>query len=609
MKPFLKIILPITIVVTIFIAGSHQAFADGYFTITDYSISAVVSETNIYQVTETFDVQLTEKIHIITRTVPAVIHTKQQGADYTRHPVYIKDIQVEGCPWDVLSSETATQITMGSRNGPMEGKKHYTIRYTIDAGSDGILMFDEVLLNIIDPKLCSWIESADITVELPKPFDAECLAISPDYNGSASATDVNWHVHGNTITGRLDAPLTPLILWLKLPQGYFFSKFNYPQTDQMILTAIVLLTVAGILLFLLLGRGSRPARAVMEFNPPDGMTPAELAYIFDGHVRRHDIVCMLMHWINNKSIVIERDKTDAMLLHKRKELPGFAKEYEKELFKQIFKNGDTINKLCLKQCIAEARGSIVAMIEKDLFAESPLFSKASQAVRYCLSAVSALPVIAVLTLSFWRVEFGWPFALIAALLIGMLALWPAMSLAWMAERWRIYGPIFRARRLRKLVLVFGLFIMGFLAYEVLFSLPVLGVAAALSTLALSICAVFFSSRTHAGRERLSKALGFKDFITSVEQQKLMELVEKRPNIFFEILPYAFGLGVADKWVRHFSPPAEQSADWKKEYSQHLTLMAFSQIPKRNSLPVAHDILVSTINENVSKAITHGENVL
>ena len=38
---------------------------------------------------------------------------------------------------------------------------------------------------------------------------------------------------------------------------------------------------------------------------------------------------------------------------------------------------------------------------------------------------------------------------------------------------------------------------------------------------------------------------------TVEKDKINELVEENPNYFYDILPYAYVLGVSDKWSKKF----------------------------------------------------------
>ena len=49
----------------------------------------------------------------------------------------------------------------------------------------------------------------------------------------------------------------------------------------------------------------------------------------------------------------------------------------------------------------------------------------------------------------------------------------------------------------------------------------------------------------------SKINGFKKYIELAEKNQIEMLVEQNPNYFYDILPYAYVLGVSKKWVEKF----------------------------------------------------------
>lgn len=50
---------------------------------------------------------------------------------------------------------------------------------------------------------------------------------------------------------------------------------------------------------------------------------------------------------------------------------------------------------------------------------------------------------------------------------------------------------------------------------------------------------------------LSKINGFKSFITAADKVQIEEEVNKNPSYFYDILPYAYVLGVSDEWIKQF----------------------------------------------------------
>ena len=61
----------------------------------------------------------------------------------------------------------------------------------------------------------------------------------------------------------------------------------------------------------------------------------------------------------------------------------------------------------------------------------------------------------------------------------------------------------------------------------------------------------FLSRTSYGKEMYGKILGFKKYISLVEASELEKIVLEHPNYYYDILPYAYVLGISDIWIKRF----------------------------------------------------------
>jgi uncharacterized membrane protein len=58
-------------------------------------------------------------------------------------------------------------------------------------------------------------------------------------------------------------------------------------------------------------------------------------------------------------------------------------------------------------------------------------------------------------------------------------------------------------------------------------------------------------KTKYGEEVRGKIKGFKHYLEVAEKDQLEGLVEQNPNYFYDILPYAYVLGVSKKWIEKF----------------------------------------------------------
>ena len=73
--------------------------------------------------------------------------------------------------------------------------------------------------------------------------------------------------------------------------------------------------------------------------------------------------------------------------------------------------------------------------------------------------------------------------------------------------------------------------------------------------------IFNRKREEKATKYYERIRGFKDYIENVEKDKINELVLENPNYFYDILPYAYVLGVSDKWSKKFESIAVEPPTW------------------------------------------------
>ena len=76
-----------------------------------------------------------------------------------------------------------------------------------------------------------------------------------------------------------------------------------------------------------------------------------------------------------------------------------------------------------------------------------------------------------------------------------------------------------------------------------------------------VCLVYLPKRTKYGNEMLGKLKGFKNFLETVEKEKLESMVLENPNYFYDILPFTYVLGISDKWIEKFESISLQAPSW------------------------------------------------
>ena len=119
-----------------------------------------------------------------------------------------------------------------------------------------------------------------------------------------------------------------------------------------------------------------------------------------------------------------------------------------------------------------------------------------------------------------------------------------------------------------LLIMFGLFFGGVPWTMIMFPLfikdsiyLVIYMLGLICIFCLLACLKYLPKRTTYGNEMLGKLRGFKNFLTTVEKEKLEAMVMQNPNYFYDILPYTYVLGVSDKWIKKFESISLQAPSW------------------------------------------------
>jgi uncharacterized membrane protein len=86
------------------------------------------------------------------------------------------------------------------------------------------------------------------------------------------------------------------------------------------------------------------------------------------------------------------------------------------------------------------------------------------------------------------------------------------------------------------------------------------VAAILSGAIIAGFGWFMPARTADGAKALAGVLGFEDFLTHVEADR-MDRISQTPETFEKFLPFAMALGVEKKWVGAFQNIYSQPPSW------------------------------------------------
>lgn len=512
MKKIKRFFLPL-LALLIILSSAIPAYAEEYsqypYDITAYDIEMNVLENNTLQITERIDVHFNEYRHGIYRVIPTTSTIKRADGTTGTIKALVKHVKVN----DNFSTELGGgeyTLKIGDEDRTVIGNKSYTITYDYVMGQDINSGFDELYYNIIGNGWETTISNVTFTINMPKDFDPALLGFSTGEYGTVGTNDVPYEVKENTITGRVTEPLNAyesVTIRLQLPEGYFsFNAFAYYAkiAAMPIISLIVLIVV--IVLWSKFGKDKKVVE-VVEFYPPEGMSSADVAYWKKGMVANDDLIGLLIELANEGYLELE-DVDEKRFVGKKEKtkITLLADSYRgTDQAKRDFFNG--LKKYSTDNVVYDDDLSNVFYETLTDIASSYNSSKSHGKV-------------------FDPKSMG-------MMLLGILISIASIILNVFIMTNIISGPIRT---------------FAFIA------------SAVISVISL-ILAFFIRRRTDEGHEKLQKIKGFEMFLETAEKEKLEALVEGDPQYFYGILPYAYVLGVTDKWIGKFKDIAYQPATW------------------------------------------------
>lgn len=548
-----------------FFLFSLNCYANDY-DITKYDVEIVVDEHNKYSIKENIDTYFNVSKHGIVRRIPLYNNIIRQDGTRERNRVLISNVHVNE---EFASSRENNNyvLKIGSADKTINGKHSYTISYDYDIGLDKNNKYDELYFNIIGTNWDTDISNVTFKITMPKEFDASKLGFSYGEYGESNTDNISYDVDGNVITGSFDGTLLAgegLNVRLELPEGYFIRK---SVSSSLLECWYYIIPILGVLISYLIwkkyGKDDQVVD-VVSFYPPENMNSLDVAFAKKGSVNSNDAVSLLVYLASKGYIKIVEDKKSKsrFTIQKVKEYDGNNKEEElffRGLFKKVW---DSISSDELNESFYLTINSILTK-KNSTANRKEIFNNKSSNKRYILF----LFMLITSSLSTIIPALGYKlsdviFSIIICNLIGIVAL-------------IIVGIIYDNNCTKKglnSALGFAFFfvlalavanftIIGFeyIYYDIVYLIGF--ILCMVCTYLIYFFYLIVTKRTEYGNKVLGEVNGFKKFLETAEKDKLESLVHDDPSYFYNILPYAYVLGVSDAWIKQFEGIAIAPPDW------------------------------------------------
>jgi uncharacterized membrane protein len=477
--------------------------AQEYFIISHYDVNVTINKDASLDITEIINAHFTEPRHGIIRKIPYKykVESLPAGVEKASLPMesggynrtIIEDIKVNGWDFDVGSEGDYKVIKIGSADKTVDGEQQYTITYRVLNAINFFKDHSEFYFNLIGNEWATVISAVSFKITLPGNLpDTSNYFVATGATGSRdNDTKANW-VSDNTFSGNTTRQLNAyegLTVGISFPDGYLIKPdYRFNGIYWLLLPLIIF----PLMLYLWKRWGKDDEVVVQtEYYPPDNISPGVSGYIIDGRLDRRDLTALVPYWGAGGYLQINETESRSFF--------GLVKNKEYEFIKlknlpsttpsyeRTFFNGifRLSDNVKLKD-LKDVLYTYMNTAKQELKAE---INRDDYYVKYSRGLAGVLLVIGIIIF-----------------VAGIMAL----INFWYENKW-------------------------------------MGTALVASGIIVIIFGSLMSKKTQKGTKLYQKLLGFKEFIKSVEKDRIQEFLKQDANYFDKVLPYAIVFDVADQW--------------------------------------------------------------
>ena len=558
-------------------------YSEGY-TIKNYDINMIVGKDNVFDITENITVNFNSARHGISREILLYNTITEPDGTSSFNRVKITDINVSES-YDTYDEVNCKVIKIGNEDSTITGIHNYTIKYKYNIGKDYLKNADGLHFNLIRGEWDVNIENVSFTIKMPKFFDQSSLRFSSGKLGYIDSSNITYSVNENEsiITGNTVNTLKPgerLTVELTLPEGYFSRARSH---DAVYNTITIIFSLACVFIAYILwnkyGKNDKIIDTV-EFFPPEGYNPVEVALLYKGYVNDKNIISLLIYLANKGYLKIEEVEIKRILTKKKdikltklKEYDGCNKN-ECIFFKRVFRFKDTVYISDLDYrfypTVKEIKYNLNSEENRNKIFDSSAIKKRKWLI---------MMMIAVFTIITIKPVSEHINSYIDVLYIGIILI----ELVILIKFFKIYSVF--------LIIVCLSAWISIVIPEIFqdSSYRMVGIVGIICIFIILGFTILMKKRTPYGLEMLGKIKGFKKFLKNAEKSRLEILVEEKPEYFFDILPYAYVLGVSDVWIKKFEIIVIKSPNWCRTKSHDFDINYFRSYINRTMTSSKHAI--------------------
>ena len=571
-------------------------FDNGYY-INNYEVNIVIGEDNVYEINEKITATFFDYTNGIVRTIPVeqTIGVPNENGDriIKNYEFEISDFHINSTDGAYVEEGYTSDFTMeayylhlpeGMGGVPAEGEEYdsytFDFSYTYDLGEDRDNAKDFVYFNIIGSSIDTHIGNVEFSITFPKDVTEEyrekLMFYAGRYGENTEGTAVDYTYDEETFTlfgtysahteyiydfgyyGEYAAPVAlyygeALTVYQPLSEGYFDVSRSY--TFDIVLLVILLALIIVLIVFYVMHRRKHDLIDVVEFKAPDGLTPTEAGYIIDRTVSGDDITSLIVYWASKGYVEIQ-EKEKKIYIKKLKDLDN-AKEHEGLFFNTIFTSDQPIDTSTLKSMSPFIGQKISNSIKKE--GKKYFNPSVDRYYHLMLIAVLVAMVLTIIRIDLQSLNYLFMFFKILLAVVGVALLWRLPNIEKYKHKQK--AKKFWAKKIILLVLYVACYIGIILISESYCDPFFMRIFIPLVPIAIFFVYPYFEQYTAKGREYLGRLRGLKQYIEVAEKDMMEAMVKENPTLFYDVLPYAYVLGVSDVYMKKFESIPLESPTW------------------------------------------------
>ena len=548
------------------VMGTASAFA---YTTESFDVDVAVSEDNSYEITEKVKVNFDRQQHGIYVYIPESGLEGIELEDFTikdqRDPE-IEDEWVKDWNYEVYSEDGLRVFQIGDANETVTGRQTFEFGYRVRIVDDKDTTKDFMYLDLLPTGWETSIESTTIRVTMPKAVDPSNIQVYSGYYGTdTQGSNVMWDCDESgqniIITGENLARGQGITIFAELPEGYWQGQLNYDSVLTVIPVLCVVFALFLVVLWVAFGRDKKIIPTV-EFYPPEGLTPAEVGLIADGSLDKGDLVSMIIYFADKGYLAIEQKGKKDFILRKTGDIAESEKKFAKVLYDGIFEGRDYVALEDLGEDFGDAYMASYSLVSssyrKSKNRQITLSSTICRILGIALSALMPLGITAFASLyngDYNSLIVGGPIGTPVVILTLVMIL---------STKDKEY-VLSKAKKTTRFIIWWGINILMLLVTGVMIYLDTTSLLCGgiyVVTMAVGeLATCMMNKRTDRSIALMGKILGLRNFIEAAEADRINALVEENPSYYYDILPYAYVLGVTDKWAKNFEHIKIEQPSW------------------------------------------------